>query len=82
MSFDLAFIGYKNYFTATASTLTGSNVSSGYSVNSLKIGKHGTMFNLMQGQAVSQLIVARLLQLIISPLLPMNYSHQTRITLF
>lgn len=36
MSFDLAFIGYKNYFTATASTLTGSNVSSGYSVNSLK----------------------------------------------
>ena len=40
MSFDLAFIGYKNYFTATTSTLTGSNVSSGYSVNSLKkIGK-------------------------------------------
>ena len=81
MSFDLAFIGYKNYFTATASTLTGSNVSGGYSVNSLKIGKHGTMFNLMQGQAVLRLIVARLL-LIISPLLPMNYSRQTRITLF
>ena len=36
-SFDLAFIGCKNYFTATAKvTLTGSNVSSGYSVNSLK----------------------------------------------
>ena len=36
MSFDLAFIGYKNYFMATTSTLTGSNVSGGYSVNSLK----------------------------------------------
>ena len=34
--FELGFIGYKNYFTATTSTLTGSNVSGGYSVNSLK----------------------------------------------
>lgn len=36
MSFDAAFIGYKNYFTATASTLSAVGVTSGYSVNSLK----------------------------------------------
>ncbi len=36
MSFDFAFIGYRNYFTATSSTLSAVGVSSGYSINSLK----------------------------------------------
>lgn len=36
MSFDAAFIGYRNYFTATGSALTGVGVSEGYSINSLK----------------------------------------------
>ena len=36
MSFDNAFIGYNNYFTATASTLTASGVDTGFNINSLK----------------------------------------------
>lgn len=35
MSFAYAFIGYKNRFTATTSTLSATGVTSGYSVNSL-----------------------------------------------
>jgi hypothetical protein len=36
VSFDNAFIGYNNYFTASASSLTASGVDTGFSINSLK----------------------------------------------
>ena len=77
MSFDNAFIGYNNYFTATASTLTASGVDTGFNINSLKNWQAFDYVQLPAAQTTPRLIAAVRLISTFLPFAPMNYSLKT-----
>jgi len=77
MSFDNAFIGYNNYFTATASTLTASGVDTGFNINSLKNWQAFDYVQFASGTNYAQIDCGSAVNIDFLAIAPMNYSLKT-----